>query len=775
MSDKTPRFILANGERFVTAITKNAGGKTPDYPRSYEEARVHLKNQIGASLDALHSLPAKKRTPGEAVLCLRMHPDLIAKSYDPQVIFQQVAGLEKVGSRSYRQPVDRVARTKKIQRAIEKEESVLPGRLVFVSGSERVFQELVRKLDRAESSVLKKFQTEIRRIESFDLLSEEEQLGSFSLDPDWTHGRVEFVLHPSHRSTDHQLDFFKGLFASSRHSLGKLRHADYPGGPMFISGLLHRDDLLNLAGANPLRTAHPMEFKGFETMRASPMFKAPIPPVGQERSTIKVGVFDGGLDPDHPLLKGHVEHDESLSIAAAAVPDGLAHGTAVAGAVLYGPLNYHDLKNPLPSPLVSVISFRVLPTSDPMDIDLYESIDVIENVVPARKDILVYNISFGPRGPIDEDSISRFTYVLDSLAHDHQVTFCVAVGNDGEAGPDLGRIQAPSDLVNGLGIGAYTERKGKRVAADYSCVGPGRECAKLKPDLVAFGGCDQTPIHLVSTDHSSKVLAAGTSFSSPLVASLAAQAVQGMERGSSLLARTLLIHGAEHPDESPDHSLGHGIVSKDLESLLACGKNEVSILFQNSVEAKHSVKLPLLLPENLVTKGKLKFRWTIGILPQVDANQASEYTKVCIQDTFYPHSYRVRFSPPAGIKQRHKVLHLLNDADEARYLLAQGWKKSGWPVSESGNDYLTESKLRGELKWEPVVRKRTSKQASSIEDPFLVLHAIPRGGATGKVAYAVVVTITATQDVDIYQAILQKNPVLQPVRLRSETELRVRI
>ena len=169
MSDRSPRFILANGERFVTDIKKKASGGPPDYPRSYEEARLHLKSQIGASLDALASLPSKKRTPGEAVLCLRMHPDMIAKSYDPQVIFQQITGLEKVGSRSYPQPVDQVAKTKKTQRAIEKEQTALPGRLVFVSGSERGFQELVRKLDRAESSVLKKFQEEIQCIERFDL------------------------------------------------------------------------------------------------------------------------------------------------------------------------------------------------------------------------------------------------------------------------------------------------------------------------------------------------------------------------------------------------------------------------------------------------------------------------------------------------------------------------------------------------------------------------------------------------------------------------------
>ena len=67
----------------------------------------------------------------------------------------------------------------------------------------------------------------------------------------------------------------------------------------------------------------------------------------------------------------------------------------------------------------------------------------------------------------------------------------------------------------------------------------------------------------------------------------------------------------------------------------------------------------------------------------------------------------------------------------------------------------------------PIERKRISKNAACIEEPLFVLHAIPRGGASGKVAYAVVVTITAAQDVDIYQAILHRNPVLQPIRLRA--------
>jgi len=775
MPENKPRFILANGEKFVTPVPKRGFGGPQEFPRTYEEARLRLKGQIGEALAAIQSLPDYKRVPGEAVLCLRMHPDKTAKSYDPEMIFQQVQALEKVGSRSYREQPDLVGLTKRVKKSLDREDAQVLGRLVFVRGSERGFNQFARTLDQAETALSDRFRTEVRCVERLDLLAEEEQLSAFKLHANWEQGRVEFVLHPSRRTPEQQLEFFHRLFEGSTHSLGRVRHADYSGGPLFVSGILHRDDLPRIAGANPLRTARPMVFKGFQPLRASTGFKAPPASTATERSTIKVGVFDGGLDPDHLLLKGHVEQDDSLSIAAPPDVTCLAHGTAVAGALLFGSLHQHDSKAPLPGPPVSVVSFRVLPTSDPADIDLYESIDVIESVVPARKDISVYNISLGPEGPIEDDSISRFTYALDMLAHEHQVTFCVAVGNDGDQGPDLGRIQSPSDLVNGIGVGAFTIRDGKKTAADYSCVGPGRECAKLKPDLVAFGGCDKTPFHLLSTDPSLKSLDWGTSFSTPLVSSLVAQAVQGMDRGSALLARTLVIHNADHPDGSPDHSLGHGAIKETLEQLLACGAKEMSILYQNSIEATKSVKLPMLLPHGLVTKGRLMFRWTIGILPEVDPNQVSDYTKVCIEDSFYPNSQKFRFSPPKGVGGSARVLHLADDSGVVADLLAEGWKQSLLPVSDSGNDYHTEDQLRAGLKWEPVVRKKKSKLALSVEDPFLVLHATPRGGFTGRVSYAAVVTITATEDVDLYQAVLQRNPVLQPVRLKAQAELRVRI
>ena len=112
-----------------------------------------------------------------------------------------------------------------------------------------------------------------------------------------------------------------------------------------------------------------------------------------------------------------------------------------------------------------------------------------EKAVPARNDIKVFNISFGPRGPIADDSLSRFTYVLDSLAANHKVAFFVPVGNDGGVA-NFNRIQSPSDLVNGIGVGAFTMSGDRPVHAPYSCRGLGRECGKIKPDVAAFGGCE---------------------------------------------------------------------------------------------------------------------------------------------------------------------------------------------------------------------------------------------------------------------------------------------
>lgn len=774
MAEERRRLILGNGEQYVQWVEKRPRGRAPELPRTYGEARTLVRTGLATSLARYDDLPPQKRLPNEAVFCLRLHPDVTAKSYEPWALFEDVPELKKVGSRYYREAIENVAKTKRVDRLREENVSVAEGRLVFVQSSPQGFQRFMRHLDRAESAVRAPFREAVRRIERVDILRADEQILGF--DWAWKEGRVELIFHPSRSDPDQQLQFIFDLFDEVGAATDTSHPSIYPGGPTFISCRLNRSALNALAETNPLRAAHPLTFSGLEDLRSAPTSPAPKPPQTQTKSTIKVGIFDGGTEPTVPLLQGHVEEDVSLAIKTAPDSVYIAHGTAVAGAALYGPLNGVAHSAHLPPPPVSVVSIRALPVSNPKDQDLYEAIDVIENAVPKRKDVKVFNISFGPRGPILDDPISRFTYVLDSLSFKHKVTFFVAVGNDGhKVGHE--RIQAPSDIVNGLGVGAFTLSGGRPIVAPYSCRGPGRECGKMKPDLAAFGGCDNFPMHLVSTTSGKKVGHWGTSFASPVAARLGAQAIEGVERSSSLLARALLIHSAKHPVGSPDHDLGHGCIPESVDDLLLCDGGSVTVVFQGDILPAKIVKLPIPLPSDLDIPGKIQIAWTVAGLPPVNPIHPGDYTCCCLEDTFYPHSSVFNYSPPKELKGKPQKLHVEGDKKAIAKLLSQGWTQSLFPVSESGNTYRSEAERRAlDCKWEPIVRRSKSKFAVGIHEPSLTLHAIGRHGVNDRFDYVAVITVRApSYKGDLYTAIRTHYPALAPIRVRTEAEIRVQI
>lgn len=409
MADTNRRLILGNGEQYIQDVTKPVSGRSPDPPRSYDEARDLVKAGVTAALAEYAALPDTKKLADEAVFCLRLHPDAIAKSYDPVALFSEVPELRNVGSRHYQAPAETVAQTRRIERLRGEDKTEVKGRLVFVQGPPEGFERLLRHLDRPTSRLKQQFQDEIQRVERFDTLAATEQVIGFGAD--WKEGRAELVLHPTSYPADELDEFLKGLFEAARVDIERSRVRQYPGGPTFVSCRLTRRSLTAITGTNPLRAAHPLSFGDLTDLRSAPTAAAPKPSTSTTRSTIKIGMFDGGIDPTVPLLKGHVEEDVALAIPTLPVARGVAHGTAVAGALLYGPLNSLKAGDRVPAPPVFVVSIRTFPTSDPKDVDLYEAIDVIERAVPARKDIKVFNLSFGPRGPIDDDPVSRFTYV----------------------------------------------------------------------------------------------------------------------------------------------------------------------------------------------------------------------------------------------------------------------------------------------------------------------------------------------------------------------------
>ena len=388
------RLILAKGEEYISPIVPGSGSGDKLYPRSYEEARGHVKGSLQRTLSELSEMPAKFKLRDEEVVTVRMNPDFTAKSYELSRVIKNDSGLTHVGSRSFVQPLAEIPKSQ-IKKHLKRSEADPRSRLIFLRGRHEALLELNRKLDSSENSLSDKFKEEVRSIEAISLLSPDEKIAAFRLEEDWKEGRVEVVLHPSRYGKDVQLDFFRQLILGGTDAEKNIRTAAYENGPTFISCWLTRNQLEELSHANPLRSAQPLRFHGLANVRSASSFPMPMLPPDVSRSSVTVGLFDGGINPNHPYLLGHATEDQALSIQTPPDAACVAHGTAVAGVLLYGELNGNGSGSSLSPPKVSVESFRVLPTSDPHDIDLYESIDVIENVVPQKPGIKFYNVSLG--------------------------------------------------------------------------------------------------------------------------------------------------------------------------------------------------------------------------------------------------------------------------------------------------------------------------------------------------------------------------------------------
>ena len=119
MANEQRRLILGNGERYIEPITKARGGRASLPPRSYAEARARIQGDIRETLGLFEQLPDSKKLDDEAIFCLRLHPDSVAKSYSPTAIFTQVPELVEVGSRQYQADPKQVAATPSIEKKVE--------------------------------------------------------------------------------------------------------------------------------------------------------------------------------------------------------------------------------------------------------------------------------------------------------------------------------------------------------------------------------------------------------------------------------------------------------------------------------------------------------------------------------------------------------------------------------------------------------------------------------------------------------------------------------
>ncbi len=764
------RPILGNGEALTSAVERKYGGNAAPPPKTYDQARHDLFQYIDLLKEQYVEIPPELRFGDEFFYCLRVHPEALAKSFDMSSFIGNVSGIERIGTRAWNVESTQITHTDRLKNKIKKGQNEFVGKTIFIRSHVSALDRMKALLDESQTNLPMSFMADVCRLENLDLLKSDERVMGFT--DDWKTGKVEIVLHPSRDNQLNLVEHFKALLDASGEDAGTVKSRVYPSNLAFISLDATKTILDVIDDYNPMRAIRPLEMSSFPVVRdiGDSAISAPLPPEISEKSSIKVGIFDGGIKVDHPLLSPYSNESSNLSVSSAPEIQAVAHGTAVAGAVLYGSLNQHKQGESLPAPNVSVESFRVFPLEDALDIDLYEAIDLIEEVVPARSDIDVYNLSFGPRGPILDDNISRFSYSLDNLAHMHNVLFVVACGNDGDCASPNDRIQSPADMVNGLGVGAHADNE----KAPYSCCGPGREGAKTKPDVLAFGGTDNNPIHLLSVDQNRRLLSQGTSFSAPIVSGIAAQLIGMADRVSPLLARSLIIHNANHPDGLRCFDYGYGCICDDVDTYLNCSEKTATILYQGAIDPTRNIKLPIPIPEAVELSGLVTLQWTIAIESAVNDLDTLEYTSHCIEESFHPNSDVYRFTDP--ISQKGRYVNIVEDQELARKLADEGWGISSLPKSDSGGHKGTEETLRKKnLKWDTIIRNSVRKQAKSLHNPMLVLHAMSRNGVMDQVRFGAVVSISApSYSGDIYNDIATHIPQLVPVRVRSENEIRIR-
>jgi hypothetical protein len=246
----------------------------------------------------------------------------------------------------------------------------------------------------------------------------------------------------------------------------------------------------------------------------------------------KVGLIDGGVDVSHDVFRDIVIHQHGCS--GAPVPE--AHGTAVASLMIGRSPRFHGAAPG--SELYAADVYCGLPTGGAVD----AVADALAWLV--REHVPVINVSLvGPPNVMLENVVRMV------IARGHVVV--AAVGNDGPAAPPLYPASYP-DVVGVTAVDVHQRAlleacRGKQVkfsapGADMSAANPAQSYAVVR----------------------------GTSFASPIVAGLLAEAVHAPDKAAAQRAvADLAAHAIDLGAPGPDPVYGFGLVGGDLRPEIA--------------------------------------------------------------------------------------------------------------------------------------------------------------------------------------------------------------
>ena len=557
-------MLLGYGETLTSPVRLNQGGGPKNKPYTYEENKPVIVAQLNKVISEINSTLPLAMPEGKAVVKFVLHPAFLAKSYFPVKLLNKFS-LQSIGSKAVS-----IKPRKNIKKKGRREEYTTA--CIYVSGKKENFQDFLNTLN--EDKLNQSLKDDFITLENISTLTTSDKIKSFNNDEIVA---VEIALHTPNTPSG-IVDAFE-IFAKQNGVFVDKERSISVKGLTFIPAKASKNMALKLAEFSFLRTLRelPQLRCNDPIMLRSPTNSSPLslPPEGAINPDLKVAVFDGGLGINNfaPWVKEYTFGNGSTCAQL------LSHGQDVTSTVLFGVMN--NTKK-LSVPYCNIDHYRVLDSDiNNTDIDLFDVLIRIKTVLEQTKYDYI-NLSLGPRLPIDDDDVHAWTSTLEEILAKSGALCTVAVGNDGHLPESLHRIQPPSDLVNGLSVGAATSLSDDWERCLYSCIGPGRSPGYIKPDGVAFGGHAGEPFQIYSPMSNGIVNNAGTSFAAPLVLRQAIALSTFLQYNiTPLTAKALLVHHAE-PKDFSRHEIGWGRFPNDINDIIYCSDDEVKVIYQCS-------------------------------------------------------------------------------------------------------------------------------------------------------------------------------------------------
>lgn len=343
-------------------------------------------------------------------------------------------------------------------------------------------------------------------------------------------------------------------------------------------------------------------------------------PDGNKKTTT-VGVLDNGIEPVDQL-KPWMDGKRMSMYPDASIQ--ATHGTFVAGVITYG--DELQEKEMTGSNNIKVFDGAVFPDLNKEHIEEDELIENIREIIKQKhQEIKVWNLSISIFKEISNSKFSDFAMALDAIQDEYNVLICKSTGNciNFASGNPLGQLYEGADSVRSLVVGSIADKQeGTDLAAPgnpspFSRRGPGPAYI-IKPDVVHFGGNAgldkdgkilQTGVYSFSKT-GTIIERAGTSFSTPRVASLAAGLTNEMDEVfDPLLLKALIIHSATYfpeltvPEVERTKRLGFGVPGT-VRQILYNSPDEATLILRDSLPKGNYIDIKdFPMPDCLVRDG----------------------------------------------------------------------------------------------------------------------------------------------------------------------------